>query len=355
VTARRLDEEGRAALDRVVRKYHPYLVRYLLCRFRVGQAWAEECANDFAGKKLVEDRLLDGVEHDADSDSPRRFRAFLYTAFRHWAIDALRKEARRGKRFETREDADLDAVFDDNEAEEAWCGTLMAEAVLDLYRETARTKPQHWNVFRARHLLDEPWDVRRCREEFGFDTDGQVHGAAARMRKRLAELVRTRLEEQDQPLEELLEAAGACRQGYLPDLPFVQEGDGPDDSSVPPAALLLPASTRHLAGLLDMGRQLTEALSAAGVLSALRESPPSPERLRGVKDLAKRWDAEKRKLAPGVTSWVYYAALAAALPARIGRLDDAALRKGIEWALRQEWREVALDHVLERGLATLGK
>src|SRR5262245_225340 len=200
IDAQKLGEEGRAALGRVIGKYHPYLVRYLLCRFRVAPAWAEECVCDFEGKKLVEGRLLDGVKRE-DRESPRRFRAFLYTAFRNWAIDALRKEARYGKRFEARED-DLDVAFDEDEAEEAWCGTLMAEAVLDLYRETAPTRPQHWNVFRARHLLDEPWDVRRCREEFGFASDGQVHGAAARMRKRLAELVRVRLDEQGQPLEE---------------------------------------------------------------------------------------------------------------------------------------------------------
>ncbi len=364
VLARRPDAAGRAAVGRLVGKYHAYIVRQLRgAPFRFDAGRAEEWACDFEHERFLESRLLEGFE---PGPGKGRFRGYLFRALHNWAVDRLRKEATERRRLPAgpaAEDVPATGTPDllgEEEAAAASAAALLAEAVIDLYKGHRPSEPHHWNVFRARHLLAEPWGEARCVAEFGLGGIARVSSISRTMRLRLRDAIRARVtdleggERVDEAAEEVIAAAHAYGGSYLPDLPFIDVGGAPDGSVLMAAAAHLPAEMRCLTGAIDLGSLLREALTLPGA-AALGDASASAEALGAAKDAAKGWEAEKPPAFPSeVCRWVYYATLAAALPTRISRQDEAALRKGIAWALRQPWRERALDATLQRGLGALG-
>ncbi len=84
---------------------------------------------------------------------------------------------------------------------------------------------------------------------------------------------------------------------------------------------------------------------------------PPMELLQEVKDFAKaNRDHPESLLPPEISSLLYYASIAAALLRcghRISRLDDVALRQGIEWALAQPGLDEKTLTLLKAGLEFL--
>lgn len=158
------------------------------------------------------------------------------------------------------------------------------------------------------------------------------------------------------------------------------------DISSDPSSSLDRTDPRRLAALFDTGdaagpacawesadlgeilrHQLDTALSsvlgrsgagpgpAPATVGALLADPAPPVALLwGMKAFAKSADARPDGPLPReVATALYYAAILAALVGggeRITELDDAALRVGTEWALRQPWLAAELRPLFQAGL-----
>lgn len=116
----------------------------------------------------------------------------------------------------------------------------------------------------------------------------------------------------------------------------------------------------------DLGRldaRLANRLRLAGAAKGLllrsfndlfQHQCPPLELLLLVKDFAKRHIAHPASpLPPEISRVLYFVSISAALARcgrRITRLDDARLRRGIEWAMAQPWVDDRTKGLLSQGL-----
>ncbi len=97
---------------------------------------------------------------------------------------------------------------------------------------------------------------------------------------------------------------------------------------------------------------------AIGTFGELLADPsPALDLLEKAKAFARQYmDVEGGELPRPVATVIYFASICAALlrhGKRISSLDDAAIRSGTKWALRQEWVEFPVVQVLHAGLRAL--
>ena len=89
----------------------------------------------------------------------------------------------------------------------------------------------------------------------------------------------------------------------------------------------------------------------------LRHQSPHLELLELVKDFAKaNADHPENGLPKEIAAVLYYACIAAALlrlKARISKLSDADLRRGLRWAAEQPWLDEETKQLLARALAAM--
>jgi hypothetical protein len=115
---------------------------------------------------------------------------------------------------------------------------------------------------------------------------------------------------------------------------------------------LAPPVARRLEALA--GGQGAPAQSFADLL---RQQNPPLELLELVKDFAKtNADHPENGLPREIAAVLYYACIAAALlrlKARISKLSDADLGRGLRWAVEQPWLDEETRHLLARALAGL--
>ncbi|MGA2662405.1 MAG: hypothetical protein ABSH34_33410 [Verrucomicrobiota bacterium] len=116
-----------------------------------------------------------------------------------------------------------------------------------------------------------------------------------------------------------------------------------------------------LGGLAPPAARRLEALAAAQGAPAqsfadlLRHQSPPLELLEMVKDFAKtNADHPENGLPKEIAAVLYYACIAAALlrlKARISKLSDADLGRGLRWAAEQPWPDEETKQLLARALA----
>jgi hypothetical protein len=116
-----------------------------------------------------------------------------------------------------------------------------------------------------------------------------------------------------------------------------------------------------LAGLAPAAARRMEALSGAQGGSAqsfgelLRQPSPPLELLELVKDFAKsNADHPENGLPKEIAAVLYYGCIAAALvrlKARISKLSDAELGRGLRWAVEQPWLDKETRQLLVLALA----
>ena len=109
-----------------------------------------------------------------------------------------------------------------------------------------------------------------------------------------------------------------------------------------------------------LAAQATAVTEARGLLlksfgDLIFHPDPTIELLKLTKEYARACRAHPDSLIPSeVATALYYAAIVAArlrCGARITELDDATVRQGIEWLIRQPWIEPSLRTFFEHGLA----
>jgi hypothetical protein len=117
------------------------------------------------------------------------------------------------------------------------------------------------------------------------------------------------------------------------------------EGSAPPAARPLEALA---AGQDGLPRSFADLL---------RHPSPRLELLELVKDFAKaNADHPENGLPKEIAAVLYYACIAAALlrlKARISKLSDADLRRGLSWAAEQPWLDEETKQLLARALAAM--
>jgi hypothetical protein len=115
-----------------------------------------------------------------------------------------------------------------------------------------------------------------------------------------------------------------------------------------------------LGGLAPPAARRLEALAAAqgapvrSFADLLRDQSPPLELLEMVKDFAKaNADHPENSLPKEIAAVLYYACIAAArlrLKARISKLPDADLGRGLRWAAQQPWLDEETRQLLVRAL-----
>ena len=153
-----------AALDEWIRLYLPVLRRYLVGVLRLAPDRADDLVQDFAAKKILERRLLEGAD-----PSRGRFRSFLLKCFLNFVRGELRKEraAKRGPPPSMRVNLDehagvlADPRHERNAFDALWARQALQTA-LDRMRLECVEKGREdvWTVFERRVLgpvfSDEP-------------------------------------------------------------------------------------------------------------------------------------------------------------------------------------------------------
>ena len=89
-------EEGLAALDSLLTRYRPAVITYLRTKFNISQEDAEDTFQAFVEKKILVQNLLRHAE-----PARGRFRDFLLTSVRHFAISEIRRRRSRKRTPET--------------------------------------------------------------------------------------------------------------------------------------------------------------------------------------------------------------------------------------------------------------
>lgn len=160
------DEARRlAALEAFLRLYYPVLLQHVTRQFRLANADAQDCLQDFMVDKVIRQGLL------ARADRERgRFRTFLCQAVNHFVIDRLRREQAR-KRAPIHGTVPLELIperelnerlaaaqadFDRAFFQEAIQETL--RRMRDRCRETNRAVL--WELFEGR-VLEQSWEQGR--------------------------------------------------------------------------------------------------------------------------------------------------------------------------------------------------
>jgi len=157
------DEARRlAALEAFLRLYYPALLQHVIRQFRLANADAQDCLQDFMVDKVIRQGLL------AHADRERgRFRTFLCQALNHFVIDRLRREQAR-KRAPTHDTVPLEMVPERElserlaAAQEDFDRAFFQEAIQetlrrmrDRCRETNRAVL--WELFEGR-VLEQSWE-----------------------------------------------------------------------------------------------------------------------------------------------------------------------------------------------------
>jgi len=395
----------REALGRLLQLYGPALQTHLVHRYGLEVHAAEDLLQDFIREKVLEDGVLAAAD-------PRqgKFRTYLLTLLRNYALSDLRKSAAK-KRTALRPvslEEESPAVEPQADAfDAAWALRVLSESIrLMQERCTAEGRDDLWAVFAGRTLAlvdgAAPVPYEKLASPFGFSSNVQAANALTTARRKFGSILRTVIgayaeeDEVDGEIEDLKRALVGAGAELLEKLrtSLWEATPGMSASAFEPrqpaldllarlmqlgirgrralqademAALLqsqLMAPLRFELGVLDADllQGTGDAASGAGVrldtFADLLHHPNPPVELL---TLTKQFARDQRQEADGpvppeVATVLYYAAIVAALVRhheRITHLDDVALCYGAQWAIDQPWVDGQTRTLFEEGLQRL--
>ncbi len=185
--AREPASDAQTALDDVLRRYQPTVLRYLSFRFAVTRDVAEDLWQSFVVRRILEKRLL------SQADPARgRFRTFLVNSLNRHVVSELRRQNAR-KRCPANGCVPLDMVSEaelahhstspPEDGELHWAQAVIAAALLEMRDDCARSGSMAiWGVFEARVLCPilqdvPPTDYSELVQRFGFASPTQTLNA----------------------------------------------------------------------------------------------------------------------------------------------------------------------------------
>lgn len=135
---------GKDAFERLLARYRPAMVQFVITKYRLHPNDAEEVVQQFIVDRMIEQNLF------AKADRARgKFRGFLATVLHHYIIDKLR--ARKAQTSDTTASAHIDTIAQDipvDHFDRAWAETVLADALAATeYELVEGGKETYWKLF----------------------------------------------------------------------------------------------------------------------------------------------------------------------------------------------------------------
>jgi RNA polymerase sigma-70 factor (ECF subfamily) len=208
-------EEKRAALARLLGKYHLAMRSFLLYSMWIHPDRVDDLLQRFLADKVLGQDLINRADRERG-----RFRSFIAAALKRFVLNCLRDDsaAKRSPTTPLAADDNLsEAVADDLDPaalfDVVWAKQVLAQAVEQMRRECAEgARPDVWGVFEGRVLIPtlgqgEPVAYQDLVERYGFATPSQASNVlvtANRMFQRVLRGVISRYEKTDEEIDDEL-------------------------------------------------------------------------------------------------------------------------------------------------------
>lgn len=378
----------RSALDKLLRRYWRPLWVHLIYTKRFSESEADDVVQEFITSRILERDLLARVDRHKG-----KFRSFLLKSLDRFVIDrhrshnAAKAAPTHAASFAEGFDQADDQPCPDAAYEAGWAMSVLAEAIRRMEAECLAARADLWLVFQGRggRVLrgEEAEPYARLAERMGACDEKQAANlwatAQARFRRILGQTLvdfgGVSLEDDLPDLKSVFqscsgEALEVMRSKLWSNLPTVSGdsiGFGPFDPSLLARIWEIPPDTDVSASQgweALLGQDLPwlegpESCSRRTTIGELLAESQLRERdLEAIKTYAKdlRASSSAGSAAEAATA-LYYACVgfaATELKSRISDQDDAAIRRGLIWAIQQSWIDDTTKQRMQRAILQLG-
>jgi len=182
---------GESILAELYTKYWRPVYKYLRCRGFSNEE-AKDLIQGFFSEKVLGQQLLKKADR-----SKGKFRTFLLTAIKNYAIDLYRQE---------RPTRELDEEFEppgktgspESDFDMAWAEELLQKVLAELEMECRNHGKQvHWEIFRSwllePELVDAKLDMSAICVKFGVDNPDKAYNMIANLKGRFRKILRRHL------------------------------------------------------------------------------------------------------------------------------------------------------------------
>ena len=181
---------GGSILEELYIKYSRPVYMYL-CRKGFNKDQAKDLIHDFFGEKVLGQQLLQKADR-----TKGKFRTFLLTAIRNYAIDLYRANR---PIHELDEEIEIPSSSDDPEIEFdiAWAKELLHSVLMELEAECqSNSKMTHWNIFRL-WLLEpnantEKINMSAICKKYDLDDASKAYNMISNLKGRFRKILRRR-------------------------------------------------------------------------------------------------------------------------------------------------------------------
>jgi len=185
---------GESIISELYTRYWRPVYKYLRRRGFSNEE-AKDMIQGFFSEKVLGQQLLQKADR-----AKGKFRTFLLTAIKNYAID-LHRQDRPTRRLDEEFDPPDKASSPESDFDTAWAEELLQKVLTELETECrSHNKDVHWEIFRSwllePKLSDEKQDMRAICIKFGVDHPDKAYNMIANIKGRFRKILRRHLSRQ---------------------------------------------------------------------------------------------------------------------------------------------------------------